>query len=162
MKPFHLLLLSVFVVSNCLGQGIGLDNATVRTVSMHANDVVYDRTRDLLFVTVGSLAGAPYGNSIVMINPETLEIVDSFFVGSEPVRIAMSVDGRHGYVGINGANALRYFNPATKEIGPLRSLFGLSDRAVAQELETDPADGRNVVVSCDDVSSSATGNLVTF
>lgn len=85
---------------------------TVRTVSVPANDLVYDPFSKKIYASVPSSAGTR-GNSITVINPENGAIEGSVFVGSEPNRMAISDDGQFIYVGIDGAAAVRRFNVRT-------------------------------------------------
>ena len=79
---------------------------TVRTVSLLANDLAYDATRQRIYASVPSSVGIG-GNTITVIDPATGAIGPSVFVGSEPGPLALSDDGQYLYVGLNGAPAVR-------------------------------------------------------
>lgn len=145
------------------GQGNLLQNVTALAVDLKANDIAYDRKRNLIYATVRSEAGLPNGNHLVSIDPVTLLVVDRDFVGSEPNRLAISNDCRRVYIGIDGAASMRYFDLASGTLGPLRALSSFSqDPAVAADFAISPADATTVIVSSDDIGSSAAGNLEVF
>lgn len=87
----------------------------VRTAVV-TNDLVYDPDRDRIFGTVPSSGGA-YGNSIVSLDAVSGDILTSTFVGSEPVALARSDDGRYLYASITGANAVRRYVVAADSAG---------------------------------------------
>ncbi len=132
------------------------------------NDLVYDRHRDVIYVTVGSAVGAPNGNSILVLDPETLGILERIPVGSEPNRLAISNDCSRVYVGIDGATSFRYYEPATGQLGPLQPVRGRGfnnspgDPAVVEDMVVSPTDPKLVIVSSDELGSSASGNIEIF
>ena len=136
-----------------------LDNVSVATADLGANDIVYDQVRDLLYASIPSAAGLPNGNSIVTLDPTTLEVLERVQVGSEPSQLAISHDGSRIYVGINGAYAIRYYEPETGVVGPLQTLNGSS---IAEDIKVYPGDAKTVIVSSDKVGSSAAGFLEVF
>ncbi len=79
---------------------------TVRSVSLQANDLIYDGLRQVIYASVPSSVGVG-GNTITMINPATGVVGRSVFVGSEPGKLALSDDAQYLYVGLNGAAAIR-------------------------------------------------------
>ena len=105
------------VVSESYGQYFEIDLA--------ANDIKYSSDTGMLYATVPSSAGLPYGNSLVEISPASGEIVDSIFAGSEPGPIGMSSDGSIAYIGLSGANAVRPVNIVTLAAGTQFSLGSL-------------------------------------
>lgn len=76
------------------------------TLSQPVNDIIYLRSRRVIYASVPSTGGS-YGNSIIAIDPFSKQIVGSVFVGSEPNRIAVSDDDQYLYVGLDGAAAIR-------------------------------------------------------
>ncbi|NBD21454.1 hypothetical protein GTZ97_12345 [Aquabacterium fontiphilum] len=76
------------------------------------NDVVFNASTQELLVSVGSLAGYGYGNSITRIGLNGT-ILGSQFVGSEPGKIALSSDGTVGYVALQAAPSIKQFNALT-------------------------------------------------
>ena len=149
--------------ASCFGQ---LEDAAVRFVNISANRMVYDPIRDRLYVTVGSSIGFPNGNSIHIVDPETLNIIDTFFIGSEPDIIQISDDAKRVYVGLAGGRAFRFWEPGTGVLSPPTPLFleaGFTIRAgTAEDLAISKLDNSVVVVSIDDVTSTGDGNLRVF
>lgn len=137
------------------------------TRDLGASDIVYDQNENVIYATVSSAAGLPYGNSLVTLDPDTLDVLDHVFVGSEPNKLAVSNDGSRVYIGIDGATAFRYLEPATGKLGPLRQLTGRGsvhtpgDPAVAEDMIVSPIDPRVVIVSSDALGSSS-GHVEVF
>ncbi len=71
------------------------------------NSMVLNPASGLLYVTVPSSAGAPYGNTVVSVDPETGNLGIPIRVGSEPNRIAVTDDGKYLWVGLDGGSAVR-------------------------------------------------------
>jgi uncharacterized repeat protein (TIGR01451 family) len=71
------------------------------------NSMAMSPSSGLLYVTVPSSAGEPYGNSVVSVDPETGNLGTPIRVGSEPNRIAVTDDGKYLWVGLDGASAVR-------------------------------------------------------
>lgn len=61
------------------------------------NDVVFDRSRNVIYGTLPSFAGVN-GNSVAIIDATTGMIMDRVFAGSEPGNLSMSADGNTLYV----------------------------------------------------------------
>lgn len=157
-------LVLLIVASVGLVSAAPLENASITTIGLMGNDMVFDSTRNVLYLSVPSSAGLPYGNSIVTLDPTTGGIVHTTFVGSEPDRLAISSDGTRVYAGIDGADSFCWWEPGTDTVGPLvyfTASFGFGPyRATAFAIN--PSDPHTVVVSKDDVSSTAAGDLEVF
>lgn len=89
----------------------------VRVIGLATSDLVYDQATQTIFASVPSRAGAA-GNSIAPIDPSTGAIGSTVFVGSEPGKLAISDDGQHIYVSLDGAAAVRRFDVASRTAGP--------------------------------------------
>jgi hypothetical protein len=81
------------------------------------NSMVYNPSNHLFYVSVPSLAGAPYGNSVVSVDPVTGALGAPISVGSEPNKLAITSDGRYLWVGLDGASAVRQVDLATNTAG---------------------------------------------
>ncbi len=90
------------------------------------NSMVYNPVNGLFYVSVPSSAGAPYGNSVVSVDPETGALGTPILVGSEPDKLAVTADGNFLWVGLDGASAVRKVNLATGTAGLQFSLGGNS------------------------------------
>lgn len=62
-----------------------------------ANDIVWDSTRSMFFVSVGT--------NVEMINPETAQVVNTIPIGNQANQIAVSGDGQFLYASIDSADA---------------------------------------------------------
>jgi hypothetical protein len=88
------------------------------------NSMIYNPVNGLIYVSVPSSAGAPYGNSVVSVDPETGALGTPIAVGSEPDRLAVTADGQYLWVGLDGASAVQMVNLATGTAGLQFSLGG--------------------------------------
>ena len=79
-------------------------------IDLPAKSVGYSSQMGLLYVTIPSAAGLPYGNSVIEVSPIDGTVTRSVFVGSEPGPIAISPDATMAYAGLNGAAAVRPVN----------------------------------------------------
>ena len=119
------------------------------------NDAVYDPGRDLLYATVPSIAGNN-GNSLAFIDPQTGNIQQFLFLGSEPDDLALSATGAYLYVVLSESSTLAVVNLQTQALEEILPL-GLDD------LRGDPripevvaaADSNDTTIAV--VSSSGTG-----
>lgn len=131
-----------------------LENMYVVSAELSAKSAVYDTNRDLLYATIGSEAG-DNGNSLAIIDPESLEVIEYIYIGSEPRRLAMLPGSDLVYVGIDGEFGFRWFNAADRSLGPLIPLLSWSGSpGLATSFAIDPVDPTVVVVCCDVVGSS--------
>jgi hypothetical protein len=58
--------------------------ATALEIDLHANDAVYDSSRNVIYASTAISGGFPNGNSILTIDPSNLEIIAQIYAGSEP------------------------------------------------------------------------------
>lgn len=89
------------------GTSSALPFSVFRSVSIDANDVVFDPFTRKLYASTPSTASQVMGNSIVSIDPLTGRLGQPVFIGSEPTRLAISDDGKYLYAVLSGANAVR-------------------------------------------------------
>ncbi|MBS1854762.1 MAG: choice-of-anchor D domain-containing protein [Acidobacteria bacterium] len=83
-------------------------------IGISASGIVYDRTRDLLWIAVPSSV-AKYGNSVVSIDPLTGAVGQPIFVGAEPGKVVIADDGSYLYVALTGAAAVRRVDLAAQK-----------------------------------------------
>jgi len=76
------------------------------TLPIQAAHMVYDPSRDRLYLTVPGVA-ANYPNTITAVDPGTATVAAATPIGSDPDVLALSVDGSTLWVGIDGAFAIR-------------------------------------------------------
>jgi hypothetical protein len=88
------------------------------------NSMIYNPANGLFYVSVPSSAGAPYGNSVVPVDPATGALGTPISVGSEPNKMAISSDGTILWVGLDGASAVRQVNLTNATAGLQFSIAG--------------------------------------
>lgn len=99
--------------------GGGTSNALAYTayIPIANNSMVYNPVNGLFYLSVPSSAGAPYGNSVVSVDPATGALGTPIPVGSEPDRLAVTADGNFLWVALDGASAVRKVNLSTGTAG---------------------------------------------
>ncbi|HET7733928.1 MAG TPA: T9SS type A sorting domain-containing protein [Paludibacter sp.] len=85
----------------------------VSAVKVATNDLIYNPFTNKIYVTIPSSNGSN-GNSIGIINPATLALEKTIFIGSEPTIMDISDDGQYIYVGFSGSSTVRRFNVNTQ------------------------------------------------
>jgi len=80
--------------------------ATITTLDLPANDIVWDPYAQLLYASLPSSYGEN-GNTIAVINPAKGKINGYYFAGSEPSQLALSSDSQYLYVGLNGNGSVQ-------------------------------------------------------
>ncbi len=98
---------SVTVTTPAPGGGTSPAAVFTTYVGIPNNSMVYNPTNGLLYVSVPSSVGPPYGNSVVSVDPATGALGTPIFVGSEPDQLALTADGRYLWVALDGASAAR-------------------------------------------------------
>ena len=109
-----------------------------RLLSLSTNDLILRPSDQMLYVSVPSSGGST-GNSVKQIDPVAGTITASFFVGSEPTKLAQADDGQTAYVFLNGAGAIRKLNLSALTAGNqfavgldnFNGVYSASDLAVA-------------------------------
>ena len=163
---FKLLVIASFVFviglqNTCVSQTDLLDNVTVSQFETLVNDVVYDSVRDVLYATIPDSVGDELGNSIATIDPNTGELLNSIFVGSNPNAITISDDGSHVFVGIDGTGSIRSWQPGNGTLSAPAALpqgnFG--NISVAFDITVPPGRPSTAIISTDNVGTSGNGDL---
>jgi hypothetical protein len=108
------------------------------------NSMVYNPANGLFYLSVPSAAGAPYGNTVVSIDPLTGALGTPIPVGSEPNRLAITSDGRYLWVALDGGAAVRKVDLVAGTAG-LQFSIGGSDTVAA--LAALPGATDSVIVS---------------
>jgi sugar lactone lactonase YvrE len=109
------------------------------------NSMVYNPANGLFYLSVPSAAGAPYGNSVISIDPLTGTLGTPIPVGSEPNRMALTADGRYLWVALDGGAAIRRVDLTTGAAGMQFPLASGGDTVAA--LAALPGAPDSVVVS---------------
>lgn len=99
--------------------GGGTSNALTYTsyVPIISNSMVYNPVNGLLYLSIPANVGAPYGNSIVSMDPATGALGTPIPVGSEPNKMALTSDGKYLWVGLDGASGVRKVDLTTNKAG---------------------------------------------
>jgi trimeric autotransporter adhesin len=74
------------------------------------NAMAKNPVNGLLYISVPSSAGSPYGNSVVSVDPATGALGNPIYVGSEPDKLAISSDGTTLWVALDGSASIREVN----------------------------------------------------
>src|ERR1035437_6822948 len=85
----------------------------VSAIKVTTNDLIYNPATDRIYACIPSSNGSN-GNSIGIINPTTLALEKTVFIGSEPTVMDISDDGQYIYVGFSGSATVRRFNVNTQ------------------------------------------------
>ncbi|NLV30387.1 MAG: hypothetical protein GXY47_04450 [Acidobacteria bacterium] len=107
---------TVRVVNPAPGGGSSQSIMLYSYLSLQARDMVYDPFTRLIYASVSGTAGA-IGNTITEIDPEAGTIGRSFYIGSEPGKLAISSDGKLIYASLDGAAAVRVFDIPSRTPG---------------------------------------------
>jgi len=104
---------TITVVNPAPGGGISAPlffgiNYLPNVVSQLANDMVWDPSHQLIYLSVPSLASS-YGNTIAALDPVSGTVQSSQFAGSEPDVLAISDDASYLYAGLNGSSSVQRF-----------------------------------------------------
>ena len=140
---------NVILTVNTPAPGGGTSNG--QTFSAYApivsNSMVYNPTNGLLYLSIPSKVGAPYGNTIVSMDPATGALGTPIPVGSEPNKLALTSDGRYLWVGLDGANGVRRIDLTTNTSGtPFALNAGSNGIPVAGALLALPGAPDSVIV----------------
>jgi hypothetical protein len=135
-------------------------------VSQLANDLVWDSTHQLIYLSVPSLA-ASNGNTITSMDPTTGTIQGSQFAGSEPDVLAISDDDEFLYVGIDGASSVQRFTLPSllPDVSYLLGSAGFLGPTFAWDLQVAPGLAHTTAVSRGEFQSSpwsAIGGMSIF
>jgi trimeric autotransporter adhesin len=99
------------------GGGVSNPAGFTAYVGIQTNAMALNPVNGLLYVSVPSVAGAPFGNSIVSVDPATGALGTPIYVGSEPNKLAISSDGTTLWVGLDAASAVRKVDLVTGTAG---------------------------------------------
>ncbi len=143
--------------------GGGTSSAVVYTayVPQASNSMLFNPADGLLYLSIPGSAGAPYGNSVVSLDPVSGAFGRPIFVGSEPDHMALTSDGRYLWVGLDGASAVRKVDLSAGTAGLQFSLSagtGVFDAKVSA-LTSIPGQTDSVVVAA---SGSNFGNIAIY
>lgn len=87
----------------------------VKVVNIQANNLVYNYYDQKLYCTIPGSVGM-IGNSIAVIDPITGLIDTTVYLGSEPMKMAVSDNGKTVAVGLDGSAEVALFDVPTKAV----------------------------------------------
>jgi hypothetical protein len=99
--------LTITVTTPGPGGGTSTPQYLTAYVPMVNNSMACNPANGLFYLSVPSWAGAPYGNSVVSVDPLTGALGTPIPVGAEPDQLAITTDGRYLWVALDGASAVR-------------------------------------------------------
>jgi hypothetical protein len=144
---------SIFAVTTPAPRG-GTSSSLAYTayIPIANNAMVYNPVDQLFYLSVPASAGAPYGNSIVSLDPLTGALGIPILVGSEPYHMVLTSDSKALWVGLDGANAVRKVDLVAHTAGlqfalppSTSNVFGAALKAIA--LAAIPGQSDSVIVS---------------
>ncbi len=98
-----------------------IDELDVRILGVDAGDMAYDESRGIIWLSVRASA-VEHANSVIGVDPETLEVEQVIPVGPDPVVIALSADGGFLYVGLQGAPGYQQIDLADQTVSAVYPL----------------------------------------
>lgn len=107
---------AVTVVNPAPGGGTSGPRMLYAYLSLQGRDMIYDPFTRLIYVSVSGAGGA-IGNTITEIDPAAGTIGRSFYIGSEPNKLAITNDGQLIYASLDGAAAVRVFDIPSRTPG---------------------------------------------
>jgi sugar lactone lactonase YvrE len=108
---------AVTVTTPAPGGGVSASVVLTAYIGIPNNAMTVNPVNGLLYVSVPSSAGPPYGNSVVSVDPASGALGTPIYVGSEPDKLAISSDGTTLWVGLDGASAIRRVDLTTGTAG---------------------------------------------
>jgi len=117
-------------------------------VDLPNNSMVYNPVNGLFYLSVPSAAGAPYGNTVVSVDPLTGALGTPIPVGSEPDKLAITADGKYLWVALDGASAVRMVDLVAGTAGMQFSIYPEGEgQMAAAALAALPGATNSVIVS---------------
>ena len=119
---------------------------------LQASSLVSDEARQLLWAAIPSAFEAPFGRSVVSIDPITGLIVDVIRLDAEPMprSIALSKNGRYLYVGLKDVPDVHRIDLSTKPYASVRIPLGLNgwnEASYATDIEPLDGDGTSFMIT---------------
>jgi uncharacterized repeat protein (TIGR01451 family) len=123
----------------------------VNELRLTANNVVYDATRQVLWVTIPSTAAAPLGNSLISVNPSNGLMSDAIPINASPMSqcMALSPNGRYLYIGLSEIPEVHRIDLSSSPMTSTRIPLGLSQWGsvnYAEDIEVLDGDGTSFIM----------------
>lgn len=126
---------------------VGYQTATdsINPIRLAAKSLIADPTRNLLWAAIPSTVEAPFGNSVVSIDPLTGLVSDPISIDASPTEgaIALSPNGRYLYVGLSGITSVARIDLSQASPPVMRIPTTIS----VQDIEVLDGDGTSIIVA---------------
>lgn len=141
------------------GTSSSLPLSVYQVLSLDVNRLTSDPFTRKLFASIPSTATQVTGNSLVAIDPAAASIGAPLNIGSEPDRLAESVDGKYLYIGLDGSKSVTRMDLTTMTKGAVYPVnitsFGSTSQVAPRDLAVNP--GSNDLLAIDTGSFSGIG-----
>lgn len=135
--PTKILIFIGLLLSSCV-----LKAQDIKRIATTATDIAYVAQKDRMYATVSNSSTDPlYRNRLIVIDPNFGTIVASYFVGSDPVTVTATDDGKFLYIGLRGAGSYVKFDVNTNTVANTYSVgngVNISDPAYVEQIQTLP------------------------
>ncbi|MDE3186851.1 MAG: IPT/TIG domain-containing protein [Acidobacteriota bacterium] len=143
----------------------GNTSFTLSSVTIEANDMVWDPVSQLMYLSVPS-SNAANGDTITTLNPATGQLGVSQAAGGEPDRLAVTSEGSYLYAGIDASGAVQRYtlpNLGADISIPLGS-YSASQPYFAMDVESAPGSPHTVAVvrGVSGISPTEQGGVVIY
>ncbi len=128
------------------------------TMELDSSDMVYDATRDILWLSVQP-SDPLYADRVVGVNPSTMEAEQVIEVGSDPIAIAISDDHRFLYVALRGDRGYRQIDLEDLSVGPV---IAVGEALYPRDIQVMPGQPRTVAVPLHSTGSTAQSGVAIF
>lgn len=133
----------------CLFCNFCMAQFTVYELDITSNKLLFNEMDSSIYVSIPS-ANGNNGNSIGKINPQTVELETTTFVGSEPNEIAMSDNGEFLYIGFDSSPIVKRFNINLQTITQqtfLGTHYTGGQQLFAEDIEVMPGNPNTIAVA---------------
>lgn len=96
--------------------GISVPFDAMRSLAMKAADLVWDPVRQRIYASVAASDTGIYKNTVVAIDPVTMQVTGTAATGQDPRRMVLTPDGQYLYVSLFTNGTIAKINPATMGI----------------------------------------------
>lgn len=146
MKTFHSTFLNII---GCLLLSTNIFAQDVKTINLNVTGLAYSEQQEKIYITVGGDSGE-YSNSLCVVNPYLGSIEKSYFLGSNPLELAISDDSQYLYTSLRGVNKVFRFNIAAEMVDleiPLGGDNEFLGPFYVEEIEVMPNQPTTIIVS---------------
>ena len=122
-------------------------NTVVQTINLPATDLAFSITNQTLYATVGRL-GAALSNHVAALDPRTGQVQWSLPLAREPVRLDVSADGHHLFVGFDRTNQIVEVDTVSRQVTRSFSVASpFAGQTSAMEVRVHPTEPETIAVA---------------